>query len=351
MEKTVTIRDIANQLSISVATVSRALRGSFDVSAETRERVKATAKALHYHPNYHARALARRSSYTIGIILPFITNYYFSSVLTGIQEYANRYGYQVTLFLTQDNPVIEKEIVQELAPCRLDGLLVCTSLDNAEANVYNYLLSTGLPIVFFDRALAAVRASRVLQDDVAGARLAVAHLLQSGYRKIAHITGAVNNLMTSRRLKGYLQAVEEAGLIPCRDWIVRSGLDVESGYSDAKTLFSTNHRPDAVLTINDRKAFGVLKLLREKGITAGRQFGLVGFTNEPSAAYVSPSLSSVEEPAIAIGTESCEVLIRHIRNKWKHAEERILPGKLYIRESSCRELQPREFVAEAAPLS
>lgn len=336
MNKIITIRDIANHLSISVSTVSRALRGSYDVNAETRERVKATAKALHYHPNYHARALARRRSYTFGIILPNITNYYFAAVLTGVQEYASRYGYQVTLFMTQDDPAIEKKLLQQLSPYYLDGLLACTSLDNSEGMAYTRLLSMGLPVVFFDRALASVFASRVLQDDVAGARMAVNHLIEAGYRKISHITGAANNLMTSRRLQGYLQALEEAGLQQSDKWVVRSGFDVESGYRDTGMLLDNAHSPDAIFAVNDRKAFGALQQLCERRIIAGPQFGLVGFTNEPGASYVFPRLSSVEEPAMEIGLESCSILVKHIRNKWKHAEERILPGRLCIRESSRR---------------
>jgi len=336
MNKIVTIRDIASHLSISVSTVSRALRGSYDVSPETRERVKEAARTLQYHPNYHARALARRSSYTIGIILPYITNYYFAAVLTGIEEYASRHGYHVTLFMTQDNPATEKIFLQQLSPYRLDGLLACTSLDNSEGMAYTRLLAMGLPVVFFDRALGSVLASRVLQDDVAGARLAVTHLIESGYRNIAHITGAVNNLMTSRRLQGYLQALEEAGLQQTNEWVIHSGFDVESGYNDTGRLLDSANQPDAIFSVNDRKAFGCLQQLRERKITAGSQFGLVGFTNEPSASYVFPRLTSVEEPAMEIGSESCEILLKHIHNKWKHAEERILPGRLCIRESSHR---------------
>jgi len=333
----VTIKDIAKILNISISTVSRALRDTYDVNQETKEKVLALAAELNYKPNFNATGLAKGSTHNIGVILPFITNYYFSTVITGIQEVAYNNGYNITLFVTNDSPERELSIIENLSISSLDGLLVSISSDSDSCNHFQEIIDEGIPIVFFDRVASEIETSKVMQDDYNGAFEAVEHLIENGYTKIAHIAGPKGLSFTEARLKGYLDALAKHGIASNEEWIIYSGFSQDFGESDTYQLLELKQQPDAIFAVNDRKAIGAMIALKSKGIKAGQDFGVIGFTNDPMSTIISPSLSTIAEPAFEIGKKSCELLIRHItKPKYFHGEEVVLPGKLIIRESSRR---------------
>lgn len=333
MPNPTTIKDIARALQISVATVSRALRDTYDVSQETREKVLKKADELHYKPNIHAVGLAGGKSRNIGIILPFINNYYFSTVITGIQEVAYGEGYNIILFVTNDSSDREVQIIKGLNTQHLDGLLVSVS-SNAGAASFENLLSDGLPIVFFDRVLPKIAASKVMQDDYNGAADAVSHLLKQGYRNIAHITGPKDLNFTAKRLKGYEDTLRHHGFPVRLEWTVHSGFSQNDGFRDMEQLLSLSNPPDAIFAVNDRKAVGAMLALKKHGITIGKEIGVIGFTDDPIAEIISPTLSTVAEPAYHIGKQACRLLINHITKNPFQPREEVLPGKLIVREST-----------------
>ncbi len=333
----ITIKDIARALGISVSTVSRAMRDTFDVSKETREKVLEMASQLAYKPNFNATGLVNRSTHNIGVILPAITNYYFSTVITGIQETAYSNGFNIILYVTNDSPGRELEIVENLSLSGLDGVLASTSSDSDSCEHFQQMIDSGIPVVFFDRVPSTIQTSKVVQDDFNGAFEAVEHLIESGYRKIAHVAGPKGLSFTEERLSGYLKALEKHGLETNDNWVVNSGFSQECGTRDMKKLWELDERPDAVFAVNDRKAIGCMLALKELGVTIGREFGIVGFTGDPVSAIVTPALSTVEEPAFEIGQLSCEILLKHIISKKKVSnQEIVLPGKLIARASSTR---------------
>ncbi len=336
MHRPVTIKDIARKLNISVATVSRALRNTYDVSSETKEKVLALASQLNYKPNYNAIGLAKRSTHNIGIILPFITNYYFSTAITGIQEVAYEKNFNITLFVTNDSPERELSIIENLTISNLDGLLVSITSESDSCHLFEELIAQGIPVVFFDRAPSNIRTSKVMQDDYNGAFEAVEHLARNGYRKIAHIAGPHGLSFTEKRLQGYLAALKRYDIPVREDYIVYSGFSQESGEADTYKLLDLEDRPDSIFAVNDRKAVGAMIALKKKNIKIGEQIGVVGFTNDPIASLISPTLTTIAEPAFEIGKESCELLLKHIKKKNFIPEEKILPGKLIVRDSSRR---------------
>lgn len=330
-----TIKDIARQLNISVSTVSRALRDTYDVSPETKEKVLAMASELKYKPNFNAIGLAKGKTFNIGIILPFVTNYYLSTVITGIQEVAYVRGFNIILFLTNDSPEREISIFDNLSVSALDGLLVCASSQSDANDHFRKVIDQGLPIVFFDRA-NSINTSKVMQDDFNGAFIAVEHLIKNGYKRIAHIAGPKGMLFTERRCNGYMAALRHYSL-PIRDeYIVYSGFDQDSGLADTYQLLSCNEPPDAIFAVTDRKAMGAILALKKEKIAIGSDIGVVGFTNDPVSALISPSLTTVSEPAFEVGKQSCDLLLKHIRKKNYSPEEIILPTQLIVRESSRR---------------
>lgn len=333
----VTIKDLAKALNISVSTVSRALRGTYDVNEETKEKVLALAEELHYRPNSNARGLAARgSTRNIGVILPFIANYYCSTVITGIQEVAYSKGYNIVLFVTNDAAERELSIIRNLSMSSLDGFLISVSSGTDPHRYTEEIMTHGIPVVFFDRVPDHMPASKVMQDDYNGAFETVEHLISNGYRQIAHIAGPRGLSLTEQRLKGYLAALTKHRIPIKEEWIIHSGFSQECGEEDTRLLLAPEEQPDAIFAVNDRKAIGAMLVLKDKGIRIGQDFGVAGFTNDPMSAIISPTLTTMAEPAFDIGKISCELLLKHIAKKHFQAEDVILPGKLIIRESSRR---------------
>jgi len=332
----VTIKDIARELKISVTTVSRAFRNAHDVSISTRKKVLAKGEELNYRPNFNAKGLVANQSHNIAIILPTITNYYFSTVITGIQEVAYNNGYNIILHVTGESPEREIMIAKDLSLSSIDGLLVCITSESNKSNHFRKIIDSGIPIVFFDRVANLSGISKVTQNDFDGAFIAVEHLIKNGYKSIAHIGGPFTLSFTKERLRGYLAALKKYNLPIQHNLIIHSEFTQQSGYLDTKKLLGSGNKPDAIFAVNDRKAIGATLALKEMGIRIGKEVGVVGFTNDPISALISPSLTTVEEPALEVGKKSCELLLMHISRKNFIAEEIVLDGKLIIRESSSR---------------
>lgn len=328
------IKDIAGILNISASTVSRALRDTYDVNPETRRKVLEVAERLNYKPNLNAAALASGNTRNIGVIIPFITNYYFSTVISGIQEVAYSNGYNVVLFMTNDNVERELQIIRSLSFTGLDGLLISISSNTVTNAHFQKLIDEEVPVVFFDRVPEDIRASKVLQDDFDGAFKATEHLIKNGYSRIAHIAGNEHLSFTQDRLRGYLEALKKYAVPVHEEWIVYSGFSMQCGKEDIYRLLQCRQVPDAVFAVTDRKAVGAIIALKENKIRAGKDFGVIGFTNDPISTIIEPSLTTVEEPAFDIGKESCNLLLKHIVNKHFRPVEIILPGTLIVRESS-----------------
>lgn len=334
MHQSITIKDIARELNISVSTVSRALRDTYDVSPETKEKVIEKAAQLKYKPNFNARGLSQGKTHNIGIILPFITNYYFSTVITGMQKTAYLHGYNIILFLTNDSPEREIDILRDLSISSLDGLLISTCSGSSEH--IQEIVSKGIPLVFFDRA-GNMEGSKVMQDDYNGAYEATSHLIAQGYQKIAHIAGPKGQMFTEKRLKGYIDALLANDYPIVEEWIIHSGFSQENGEEDTKALLDGTNKPDAIFAVNDRKAIGAMITLKHRNIAIGKEMGIIGFTNDPVSKIITPSLSTVAEPAFDIGRISCELLLKHIAKASFEPQEVILPGELVIRESTTRD--------------
>jgi LacI family transcriptional regulator len=333
MHHFVTIKDIARELNISVSTVSRALRDTYDVNPDTKSKVLQKAKELNYKPNLNARGLSQGKTFNIGIILPFITNYYFSTVITGIQKAAYLHGYNIILFVTDDSSEREITILRDLSISSLDGLLISTC--SSSSDHIQDIMVQGVPMVFFDRT-SHIEGSKVMQDDYNGAFTATSHLIEQGYTKIAHIAGPQGQFFTENRLNGYKDALIAHAIPVVDDWIIHSGFSQEWGEKDTHRLMDGSNPPDSIFAVNDRKAIGAMIALKSKGIAIGKEMGVVGFTNDPVSTIISPTLTTVAEPAFDIGRISCELLIKHLHKPSFAPQEVTLPGELIVRESSLR---------------
>lgn len=334
----ITIKDLARELNISVATVSRGLRNTHDVSEETKNKIIAKAKELNFRPNFNAIGLVKKKSHNIAVILPTITNYYFSTVISGIQKVAYKNNYNINLHITGESAEREISIARQLALSSLDGLLVCITSESKNCTHFEDIINYGVPVVFFDRVADSIHTSKVMQNDFEGAFMAVEHLIQNDYRKIAHIAGPYGLSFTTNRFEGYLAALKKYNIPLREEWIIYSEFDQVSGSNDVKHLWKKRNKPNAIFAVNDRKAIGAMLELKKKNIEIGKEVAVVGFTNDPMSAIVSPSLTTVEEPAMEVGIQSCELLLKHISKKDFEAKEVTLNCKLIVRESSQKHL-------------
>lgn len=332
-----TIKDIAKALDISVSTVSRAMRDTYDVGQHTREKVLEMAARLNYRPNLNATGLVKSSTKKLGVIIPAITNYYFSTVITGMKEVARENDFNLILYISDDSQAVESAILKSISPYSLDGLLVCLSSQTSDFTIFSELIEDGVPIVFFDRVPAGIETSKVVQDDYNGAYTATRHLIENGYARIAHITGPGELQLTQKRLAGFKDALADAAVAFNPDWVIHSGFSQDQGLEDTLRLLRLHTPPDAIFAVNDRKAIGAILACKNSGVKVGSEMGIVGFTNDPVSEIVSPTLSSMAEPAYEIGRKSCELLLKHIKKDSFRGEEIILSGELVVRESTRRQ--------------
>jgi len=242
----------------------------------------------------------------------------------------------VILYVTNDHVAREQNLLENLSTSSLDGLLISISSDSSTNDHFEQLMAKGMPIVFFDRVPKDIDASKVVQDDFAGALQATEYLIRQGYTRIAHIAGPENLQFTQQRLNGYLQALKQHNMAIDTRLIVYSGFSQAHGATDTLQLLTLSDRPDAIFAANDRKAVGAIQTIKQQGLRVGQDIGVIGFTNDPIATVVEPNLSTMEEPAMEIGKRSCALLIRHIKNRDFEIQDMVLPGKLIERDSTKR---------------
>jgi DNA-binding LacI/PurR family transcriptional regulator len=322
----VTIKDIAKRLKISVSTVSRALRGSADISKETRQMVIAVAEELHYSPNPIALSLRDKKTKVIGVLVQEIANNYCSSVIAGIEDVAFKMGY--TVLISQSHEKSDMEILHTrlLASRRIDGLLITVSNETSNVDHLKEMVDKGIPVVMFDRVSDEMQTHKVVVDDYKGAFDATSHLIEQGYKRIAHLTISRHLTITQNRLNGYLDALK-AHRIPVRnEWIVYCDFDEAKMKQQVKQLVELKQRPNAIFSSVERLSMISVKVLTDLGLRVPGDIALAGFADNPMSRYLNPGLTSVAQPTFSIGQNAAELLIELIESK--KAEEKFTTIKL-----------------------
>lgn len=337
----ITIRDIARELKLSVSTVSKALRDSHEISEKTKKVVLAYAQANNYRPNPIAQSLKQGRSKSIGIVVSTIENQFFSQVINGIESVAYQFGYNVIITQTHESFDLEVKNVGHLTHRSVDGLLISLSTETKDVEHLKELQKQGLPIVFFDRVSNEIETHKVIADNFKGGYDATRHLLDSGYRKIAHITSPPNISITKERLAGYRQALAEEQIEIGEEYIKHcphGGRDVEEIENALNELLSLSNKPDAIFTTSDRITTTTLFLLNKMKVKIPQDIALVGYTNTTLADVLNPPLSTVYQPGFEIGRNATEMLLSLISSKHPvtEFETRVLPTQLFIRKSTVK---------------
>jgi len=327
----VTIKDVAREAKMSVATVSRVLNGSGPVSEETSRLIREVAGRMRYVPHSGARSLITSKTQTLGVLLPDLYGEFFSEVIRGMDDTAQRNGFHLLISRAYaDRHGIETAI--RAMRGRVDGVVAMSPDIDAESLLN---LPSTIPMVLLCSVSRGNEIDSLTLQNCRGAREMVAHLISRGHRRIAIIKGSQRNYDAAERLRGYRMALREAGIAP-DPLLERDGNFTEAaGYSAARDLLGLKDRPTAIFAANDSMAIGALSLLRESGIAVPGEMAVAGFDDIPLARYMDPPLSSVHVPICELGAKAVEMLLHGITHKNDHARRRErVSTKLVIRRST-----------------
>jgi LacI family transcriptional regulator len=334
----ITIKDIAKELGVSPSTVSRALKDHPDISIETKKQINDLAKKLNYQPNTVALSLRQSKTNTLGVIIPEIAHFFFSAVISGIEDIAHDAGYHV--IITQSNESFEREVMntRALFNSRVDGILMSVSRETENYDHLQSLLDYDIPLVFFDRIIDSLNACKVIVNDEQGAYEATTHLIEQGCYRIAHLAGPQNLAISKNRLNGYKAALADNRYMIDENLIKVCGLGTfEEAESITNEILDYRFPPDAIFANNDVAAYGAMMAIRKKKLRIPEDIAIVGFSNWRFSSLIQPALSSVTQPGFKMGQEATRLLMKQI-NKGKDEEsvtETIsLKTNLVVRESS-----------------
>lgn len=331
----ITIKDIARELKISPSTVSRALKNHPDISDETKKVVNSLAEKCKYQPNAVALSLKQRRSNTIGVIIPEIVHYFFSSVISGIEDVAYTAGYNV--IICQSNEKYDREVAntKTLLANRVDGILVSISKETLNYDHLYNLAGNGIPVVFYDRVVPGFEADQIIVDDFDASYRATMHLIENGRKKIAHFAGPQNLLIGQLRKEGYLKALKDGGMEPDMDLIPEVD-NYEKARLAILNLINEKKQFDGLFAVNDLTAIGAMQTLQKKGIRIPQDVAIAGFSDGSMSGITMPTLTSVDQHGYEMGTQATEMLLKRIESDSDiyPFETKILKATLIIRDSS-----------------
>ena len=330
-----TMKDIARELGISVSTVSRALKDSPRISEERRRAIQQYARERNFYPNVIGAALRHSHSVpskVIGVIVPEFTHYYFSSVLTGIEETAMAHGYYIMVALSNETYEREVRICDMFHRQKVCGVIVSQAKDTRQYDHFQKLLDSQIPIIFYDRICTGVNASRVVVDDYMGAFNAVNYLIDTGCRRIAFYGSPMQLEISKNRFNGYKDALLKHGL-PFDEQLTRICDNRQDAELITPDMFDGDRYPDAFFAVNDDTAIGILYTVKRMGLRVPEDISICGFTNGQEAMACDPMLTTVEQRGKRVGEEAAEILIDKVegRSPIDKVEKRVVRTRLIIR--------------------
>lgn len=314
------IKDIATALNLSPSTVCRALQGRFNISEATRKKVEDYAHEHNYRPNLFAQSLQKKKTRCIGIVIPTLSNTFYSQVLDGIESVTSSNDY--FSIVTQSHESYQREIenVENLAWRCVDGLLVSISAETQDLSHFKRLQDQGIPVVFFDRIGTSIKTHKVSVDNSGGAFKCVDFLLRKGYKRIAHITSPEHLSITKERLSGYIDALLASNMYveaPYIKYCAHGGKNMAEINEAFEELMALPEPPDAIFTGSDRITMGCLKIAHEQEYRNGQQLNIAGFSNFDMPDILDMPITAIQQPAYEMGEIATGLLLELINKKGK----------------------------------
>jgi LacI family transcriptional regulator len=329
------LKDLAKELGVSIATVSRALRNSPEIGAEMQEKVKALAKKLNYRPNPFAQSLRKEAPRVIGVVVPNLVTHYYAAVLDGIEDEARESGYSVICANTHEDSEREVQAIDNFISLHVEGIIACLAQSTTDYKHFEEISQMSIPLVFFGRTCLSDKFSCVMANGDVAAQEATQHLIDTGSRRIAFIGGPNHLDMVRRRKHGYLEALRENRIPIERELVVCEKIDYDWALEATKRLLDMENRPDAILAFNDIITFAAFSAIKDKGLRIPEDVALIGFTDDVHAQYVTPRMSAIEDQSHEMGMEACRLLLKNIGGDQKICKK-IVPQKLVIRDTSAK---------------
>lgn len=336
-QRRTSLKDLADKLGVSIATVSRALRNSHEVGEEMTQKVKQLAKELNYRPNPFAQSLRKEAPRVIGVIVPNLVTHYYAAVLDGIEDYASKLGYSVISANSHEDHEREAQALDNFLNMHVEGIIACLAQDTTDYSHFEQLHKMGVPLVFFARCCLEDMFSQVVGNGDVAAQEATRHMIETGSRRVAFIGGPNHLDMVRRRKHGYLEALRENRIPIDRDLVVCDKIDFDVARKATLRLLEGENPPDAILAFNDIITYAAFDAIKSKGLRIPEDVAIIGFTDGDTAAFVTPRLSAIMDQAHVQGTKACQLLMKSINGDEKIYKE-VVPMILKIRESSEKNL-------------
>ena len=332
------MKDIAEDLKVSVVTVSKVLRGHADISRATRERVLTRVRELNYEPNVAARSLVTGRSFMIGLVVPGLLHPFFGEVAKAITHVVRSKGYSLVISSSEEDPELERSELEVLLARQVDAVILASVQNSGRNKIFQKLHDTGTPFVLIDRSLQGIKAHYVGVDDVQIGFLATQHLIQRGRRKIAHLKGPEVSTAAGR-IQGYKKALKKYGIEAPGTYLValKSGEDAgdESGYDAMKLLLSESTLPDGVFCFNDEAASGALRAILDAGLRVPEDIAVIGVGNMRFTTRLGVPLTTIDQDNARIGERAAEMALRLIESEDPlPPKTSLVPVKLIERKST-----------------
>ena len=336
-KRNTSLKDMAAQLGVSIATVSRALQDNPAISEATRKRVQALAREMDYTPNFLAQSFRTDSIPFIGVIVPHGVTLFYSSVLDGIETIAAQEGFAVIIMNSHESVEEERYNLQNLLNLHVAGIIVSVTQETTDHSHFIDAADRGIPIVCVARAIPDKRFQSVVADGAEAAYKATKHLYEQGCRRIALLGGPNELTMVRERKHGYIEALHDFKLPVTPELVSCKTFDVEQAIENTTHLLSLPTPPDAILALNDTLLFGAMKAIKAHGLRIPEDIALIGFTTVEYAEDITPALSAIEDQSHKMGQTACQMLIDQIKNKNTNTpklQKKVVPTIIKIRESS-----------------
>lgn len=340
MRKT-TINDIARELKVTAATVSRALNNHPAISDGTKELVRKKAKQLNYRPNRMASSLRSGRSHIWGILIPSAKINFFGSVVHGIEKFASKHGYSTLLYQSEELMHNEIKGLDTFLRSGVDGIIASIATETTNYEHFLEIKRKNVPMVFFDRTKDELGIPAVVINDYRGAFEATEHLIYQGCKRIAHIGGPEHSDIFLARRLGYVDALMTHGIEVDYKLILSGDLSVESGRNCMNSLIQMDYPPDGVFAVEDFTALGAIQALKSGHIKIPEKIAIIGFANEEFGKYITPELSTVDQQTVKMGEEAARLLLKLSENKNYYdgkTEKIVLEPQMIIRESSLKKV-------------
>ncbi|GAC1301657.1 MAG: LacI family DNA-binding transcriptional regulator [Mucilaginibacter sp.] len=310
----INIKYLARELNLSISTVSKALRDSYEISSGTKKKVFALAKKLNYQPNPNASGLREQKTKTIAVVIPEVSNNFFALAINGIEKAAQEKNYHVLIYLTHENHEREVSYFRTLSNGRVDGVLLSMSSEGVDHQHLVDFNKKEIPLVFFDRVCTSLKNIKVTTDDFDSSLLATRHLIDSGCKKIAYLMISKNISIGQIRMQGYIEALSSPTEVRQKPLIVECSNNYEENYKIIKDLI-LNEKPDGVFASVENLAIVFYNVCRELALTIPRDIKIISFSNLHTASLLNPSLTTITQPAFLIGETAANMLFKKICKK------------------------------------